>query len=363
MQNGIGLGGALPASAEKLAHRAAEKRERHEDKGHRQNDEKRQAPVIREKHRADRNEEKKLFNESRHFVDNEHADSRRIGRNAVHQLARGTLGDARNGKALNLFKDDVTKIMDDLIARKQKEVFLERSQRIAQKLEKQDLHEHDEERRPDHGFITQNIVIGEVCGDFGRDKAHKRGEHKHCHRCENIPFIRTCHVPKTADHHLLAKASQTGLRAGTVCSAAFRADKLLRRVLMKGVFIVSHEVIDRLDGRRHLVFMVAICAGQEKGFSVLRRVFRKYTADTRGKLKFLYRIKRKGEFFLFVLIDRTGLGIDQHKAIDLTLWELKVEIVFPKRDHVLLSKLRTKRLCACVKPFVFGSQRHHPAQR
>ena len=58
-----------------------------------------------------------------------------------------------------------------------------------------------------------------------------------------------------------------------------------------------------------------------------------------------------------------GLGIDQHKAIDLPLRKLKVEIVFPKRDHILLSKLGTKRLCACVKPFVFGSQRHHPAQR
>jgi hypothetical protein len=124
-------------------------------------------------------------------------------------------------------------------------------------------------------------------------------------------------------------------------------------MLMKRMLVITHKVIDRLDRRRDLRLVMAIRTGDHEGLAVFICVFREHTANTRRKSEFIHGVQRNRHFFLAILIDGAGFGIDQNEAVALALGLFKVEIILPKGDYVLLGKLGAKGPCPFVKTFVF----------
>ena len=106
MKNGGGLRGAFPVAMEEFTHNASEHEKCNADQRRGKHNEKCESPVIDKERNADNKEKKKLFEKMRNLIDDEHTDSGGILRNTVHQLARGSLGNACNGESLNLIKYD-----------------------------------------------------------------------------------------------------------------------------------------------------------------------------------------------------------------------------------------------------------------
>ena len=285
----------------------------------------------------------------------------RIVGNAVHQFACGSLGDAGDGKALNLFKKHAAQAKNNLVTRQNEQPVSDRGASAVKQLNEYDLRDDKKIHRKLYGLFAEDVIVRHNLRETGCDEFQKRNRNEKHHGADDKPLIGARYLPKTLGDLLAVKAGKAGLRALAVSSAALGADSFRGSIFMECVLIVVQKAICRFYRCGDLAFFTAIRTGNQHRFSTLRRIFCENAANAHGEFEIRHVRKHFLDDLRIIFKNEEVFTGYKNETVRFLIGDLTVEIVFPHGDDIFLTQVRKIFRRTGIQTFFTICQCSHPA--